>query len=199
MTNDRPNRQRPKPFEKVNPKKKTVISNEYGHQNLPGSLDNGGGTGVSERPHFDYDYYDENDDQFIGKIRAQVSGVEWSLHRKGKWKDVVNQNNITLFVQVGDAPRLTTLIINLCSCFCLFLPFLLLSIQVKVILHGNGNIECLDQGNFPHPLQCKKFISCAKVDAGGLIGWEYTCPRGLSYDPVGGICNWAAGLGCKEN
>uniref|UniRef100_A0A1B0D0G1 Uncharacterized protein n=1 Tax=Phlebotomus papatasi TaxID=29031 RepID=A0A1B0D0G1_PHLPP len=22
--------------------------------------------------------------------------------------------------------------------------------------------------------------------------------RGLSYDPVGGICNWAAGLGCKE-
>lgn len=76
MTNDRPNRQRPKPFEKVNPKKKTVIGNEYGHQNLPGSLDNGGGTGVSERPHFDYDYYDENDDQFIGKIRAQVSGVE---------------------------------------------------------------------------------------------------------------------------
>ena len=71
--------------------------------------------------------------------------------------------------------------------------------QVKVILHGNGNIECLDQGNFPHPLQCKKFISCAKMETGGLIGWEYTCPRGLSYDPVGGICNWAAGLGCKEN
>lgn len=73
------------------------------------------------------------------------------------------------------------------------------SVQVKVILHGNGNIECLDQGNFPHPLQCKKFISCAKMEVGGLIGWEYTCPRGLSYDPVGGICNWATGLGCKDN
>lgn len=79
------------------------------------------------------------------------------------------------------------------------LRLLLLLFQVKVILHGNGNIECLDQGNFPHPLQCKKFISCAKMETGGLIGWEYTCPRGLSYDPVGGICNWAAGLGCKEN
>ncbi|KAL5275103.1 Cht6 family protein [Megaselia abdita] len=70
--------------------------------------------------------------------------------------------------------------------------------QVKVILHGAGIIECLDQGNFPHPLSCKKFISCAKLESGGVVGWEYTCPKGLSYDPVGGICNWAAGLGCKE-
>lgn len=70
--------------------------------------------------------------------------------------------------------------------------------QVKVILHGAGIIECLDQGNFPHPLSCRKFISCAKLESGGVVGWEYTCPKGLSYDPVGGICNWAAGLGCKE-
>ncbi|XP_055709489.1 mucin-2 isoform X2 [Phlebotomus papatasi] len=70
--------------------------------------------------------------------------------------------------------------------------------QVKVILHGHGIIECLDQGNFPHPLSCRKFISCAKMENGGVVGWEYTCPKGLSYDPVGGICNWAAGLGCKE-
>lgn len=33
---------------------------------------------------------------------------------------------------------------------------------------------------------------------GPLVGWQYTCPKGLSYDPVGGICNWAAGLGCKD-
>lgn len=70
--------------------------------------------------------------------------------------------------------------------------------QVKVIMHGPGIIECLDQGNFPHPLSCKKFISCAKMEIGGVIGWEYTCPKGLSYDPVGGICNWSAGLGCNE-
>ncbi|XP_065085440.1 mucin-2-like, partial [Ochlerotatus camptorhynchus] len=70
--------------------------------------------------------------------------------------------------------------------------------QVKVIMHGPGIIECLDQGNFPHPMSCKKFISCAKMEIGGVIGWEYTCPKGLSYDPVGGICNWSAGLGCKD-
>ncbi|XP_031628807.1 uncharacterized protein LOC116344420 [Contarinia nasturtii] len=70
--------------------------------------------------------------------------------------------------------------------------------KVKVILHDAGIIECLDQGNFPHPLSCRKFISCAKMEIGGVVGWEYTCPKGLSYDPVGGICNWAAGLGCKE-
>lgn len=75
---------------------------------------------------------------------------------------------------------------------------LLLHLQVKVILHDAGIIECLDQGNFPHPLSCRKFISCAKMEIGGVVGWEYTCPKGLSYDPVGGICNWAAGLGCKE-
>lgn len=68
MTSDRPtNRQHPKPFERVNPK-----GNSAFHGQLPvGATDEG----VSERPHFDYDYYDENDDQFIGKIRAQVS--EW--------------------------------------------------------------------------------------------------------------------------
>jgi len=70
--------------------------------------------------------------------------------------------------------------------------------KVKVVLHDAGIIECLDQGNFPHPLSCRKFISCAKMETGGVVGWEYTCPKGLSYDPVGGICNWAAGLGCKE-
>jgi hypothetical protein len=68
--------------------------------------------------------------------------------------------------------------------------------EVKVILHGGGVIECLEIGNFPHPKSCKKFISCAKMEIGGIVGWEYRCPRGLSYDPVGGICNWS--LGCKE-
>ncbi|XP_015834046.1 mucin-5AC isoform X2 [Tribolium castaneum] len=68
----------------------------------------------------------------------------------------------------------------------------------KVLLHSNGVIECLDQGNFPHPLSCKKFISCAKMENGNVLGWEYTCPKNLSFDPIGGICNWSAGLGCNE-
>lgn len=68
----------------------------------------------------------------------------------------------------------------------------------KVKIHSDGYIECLDQGNFPHPFSCKKFISCAKMESSELLGWEYTCPRQLSFDPIGGICNWSAGLGCKE-
>lgn len=66
----------------------------------------------------------------------------------------------------------------------------------KVILHSNGVVECLDQGNFPHPASCKKFISCAKMENGKVLGWEYTCPKNLSFDPIGGICNWSAELGC---
>ncbi|XP_072948793.1 uncharacterized protein [Epargyreus clarus] len=68
----------------------------------------------------------------------------------------------------------------------------------KVVLHGKDSIECLDIGNFPHPTSCKKFISCARIENGSLLGWEYICPKGLSFDPVGGICNWSAGLGCDE-
>lgn len=74
MTNERPNRKHPKPFERVNPKKTVISLNAqepslYGGEQLPV-----GGGEVSEQPHFDYDYYDENDEQFLGKIRAQVSG-----------------------------------------------------------------------------------------------------------------------------
>lgn len=79
MTSDRPSRPRPKPFEKVNPRKTgTILGTGIGGE----SLSSPGGyfgehpvteQGISERPHFDYDYYDENDEQFIGKIRAQVS------------------------------------------------------------------------------------------------------------------------------
>lgn len=55
------------------------------------------------------------------------------------------------------------------------------TLQVKVIIHDAGIIECLDQGNFPHPLSCRKFISCAKMEIGGVVGWEYTCPKGLRW------------------
>lgn len=69
---------------------------------------------------------------------------------------------------------------------------------LKVKVHSDGYIECLDRGNFPHPFSCKKFISCAKMENNELLGWEYTCPKHLSFDPVGGICNWSAGLGCQH-
>lgn len=69
----------------------------------------------------------------------------------------------------------------------------------KVLVLPSGAVQCLDRGNFPHPGSCRKFISCYEGGVGeGIIGWEYTCPRGLSFDPVGGICNWSAGLGCKQ-
>ncbi|XP_026668174.1 mucin-5AC [Ceratina calcarata] len=68
----------------------------------------------------------------------------------------------------------------------------------KLFLTSTGTIKCLDQGNFPHPYSCKKFITCARMVNGLVIGAEYTCPDTLSFDPVGGICNWSAGLGCKE-
>lgn len=68
----------------------------------------------------------------------------------------------------------------------------------KLFLTSKGTFRCLDQGNFPHPDSCKKFITCARMVNGQVIGAEYTCPDKLSFDPVGGICNWSAGLGCKE-
>ncbi|XP_023176695.2 mucin-5AC-like, partial [Drosophila hydei] len=72
----------------------------------------------------------------------------------------------------------------------------------KVIVHGQGIIECRDQGNFPHPLSCRKFISCAKFDGtGGIVGWEYTCPKGLGYDGDSGMCTYTAtsdGRACRD-
>ncbi|XP_043270406.1 serine-rich adhesin for platelets-like [Venturia canescens] len=68
----------------------------------------------------------------------------------------------------------------------------------KLFVTKKGGIRCLDQGNFAHPTSCKKFITCARMVNGQVIGTEYTCPDKLSFDPVGGICNWSAGLGCEE-
>lgn len=86
MTSDRPSRPRPKPFEKVIPKKTPLVSPAPGGYfgQIPVT------EGVSERPHFDYDYYDENDDQFLGKIRAQVSDQEGNQWEGGMQ---IEQNN----------------------------------------------------------------------------------------------------------
>lgn len=67
----------------------------------------------------------------------------------------------------------------------------------KLLINKDG-IQCLDQGNFAHPDSCKRFITCAKMFDNRLVGTEYTCPPKLSFDPIGGICNWSAGIGCNE-
>ncbi|XP_063989735.1 mucin-2 isoform X3 [Diachasmimorpha longicaudata] len=69
----------------------------------------------------------------------------------------------------------------------------------KIYVTTSGRIGCLDQGTFAHPFSCKKFITCAKMVGGQVVPTEYSCPNKLSFDPVGGICNWSAGLGCKES
>lgn len=134
------------------------------------------------RPASDYDYYDDGDVRIIGKANSKVSSID---HRYSALYAAILFN-----LQINEIYENNRI--------CSRLQFIHLYFQVKVILHDAGIIECLDQGNFPHPLSCRKFISCAKMEIGGVVGWEYTCPKGLSYDPVGGICNWAAGLGCKE-
>ncbi|KAF4529059.1 hypothetical protein B566_EDAN006080 [Ephemera danica] len=72
----------------------------------------------------------------------------------------------------------------------------LLATNSKVKIHEDGSLECLDRGNFAHPFSCRKFISCALMENGALLGWIYTCPKHLAFDPIGGICNWSGG--CKE-
>lgn len=94
---------------------------------------------------------------------------------------------------------------------------------MKVILHARI-VECLDvgkifmsttkkgsnwnsvitqlyvliTGNFPHPLNCRSFISCSKIND-SLRGHVFSCPKGLTFDPVGGICNWASkGISCNS-
>ncbi|KAG8222854.1 hypothetical protein J437_LFUL003499 [Ladona fulva] len=80
------------------------------------------------------------------------------------------------------------------------------STSEKVRVRVDGTVQCLDRGNFPHPLSFRdassspscnrRFVSCAEVE-GNILGWEYECPRHLTFDPIGGICNWAPeGLGC---
>ncbi|XP_033244386.1 mucin-5AC isoform X12 [Drosophila miranda] len=73
--------------------------------------------------------------------------------------------------------------------------------EPKVIVHGRGIIECRAQGNFPHPLNCRKFISCARFEeTGGIVGWEYTCPKGLTYDSNDGMCTWSPSdhVACRD-
>ncbi|KAF7990451.1 hypothetical protein HCN44_000256 [Aphidius gifuensis] len=69
----------------------------------------------------------------------------------------------------------------------------------KIYITPVGRIGCLDQGTFAHPTSCKKFITCTQMANKKITPTEYTCPANLSFDPVGGICNWSAGIGCNNH
>ena len=81
----------------------------------------------------------------------------------------------------------------------------------KIRLDEQGNIYCLDKGIFPHPTSCKKFVHCVQggEDEGSssgsdrdnnvIRGWIYSCPEQLSFDVIGGMCNWGSGNTRKEN
>lgn len=88
---------------------------------------------------------------------------------------------------------------NLIYCFKLQSLYL----KVKVILHSLSNdpetvqVECLDVGNYPHPLSCAKYIQCAKL-RGFIEGFVFTCSSGMNFDPVAEMCSHNQ-LGCTRN
>ena len=59
-------------------------------------------------------------------------------------------------------------------------------------------IECLELGNYPHPLSCDMYISCAKV-RGFLEGFIFSCGDGMSFDPLSSVCDWSVKIGCTRN
>lgn len=77
--------------------------------------------------------------------------------------------------------------------------------QVKVILHSlnhsdpeSVHVECLDVGNYPHPMSCTKYIQCANM-RGYLQGHLFSCSTGMNFDPVIGMCTSESKLGCTRN
>jgi len=69
-------------------------------------------------------------------------------------------------------------------------------VQVQGSENGNvveidedGRVFCFDVGTFAYPEDCSKFVRCARENS-ALRGWVQSCPTLLSFDPVGGLCNW---------
>ena len=69
-----------------------------------------------------------------------------------------------------------------------------------VEIDEDGRVFCYDVGNFAYPDDCRKFVQCARAGGSGPIqGWVQTCPRILSFDPVGAICNWGSPVRCRQS
>lgn len=62
-----------------------------------------------------------------------------------------------------------------------------LSEKVKLM---DGSVKCLDRGIFPHPISCKQFVHCVEDNDASIKGYVYECPPSLSFNPVGGICDY---------
>jgi hypothetical protein len=62
----------------------------------------------------------------------------------------------------------------------------------KIKLREDGTVDCLDKGIFPHPISCKQFVHCvtSEENDGTLRAWVYACPKSLTFDPIGGMCNY---------
>lgn len=71
-----------------------------------------------------------------------------------------------------------------------------------VEIDEDGRVFCYDIGNFAYPEDCRKFVQCARGPGRGelepISGWVHTCPRALSFDPVGAICNWGSPVRCRQ-
>jgi chitinase len=59
-------------------------------------------------------------------------------------------------------------------------------------------IECLEHGNYPHPLSCNMYISCAR-GRGFIDGYIFSCGEDMSFDPASGVCDWNYKIGCTRN
>ena len=69
-----------------------------------------------------------------------------------------------------------------------------------VEIDEDGRVFCYDIGNFAYPEDCRQFVQCARPgDHEPIKGWVHTCPRGLSFDPVGAICNWGSPVRCRQS
>lgn len=69
-----------------------------------------------------------------------------------------------------------------------------------VEIDEDGQVYCYDVGNFAYPDDCRKFVQCARQgDSNPIAGWVHTCPKALSFDPVGASCNWGSPVRCRRS
>lgn len=79
-------------------------------------------------------------------------------------------------------------------------PRAVVPLSEKIRLRPDGSVQCLDKGIFPHPVSCRQFVHCAASEKndGNIRSWVYACPKSLSFDAVGGMCNWTSDNACIE-
>ncbi|XP_067143056.1 dentin sialophosphoprotein-like isoform X2 [Centruroides vittatus] len=58
--------------------------------------------------------------------------------------------------------------------------------------HSSNKYNCIKEGIFPHPTDCKKFYRCADYDGKGksFTAFEYSCSEGLLFNKEIDTCDW---------